>query len=88
MRNKQHVVEMEGWKYGSMEAWKDSRIAGWKDGSAGGMEGWDGPSRPPYFHKASLSEASHILVTHWELIHLDSAQPYWRCSIPSSLIKI
>ena len=31
-----------------MEAWKDSRIEGWKDGSAGGMEGWDGPSRPPY----------------------------------------
>ena len=36
------------WKDGSMEAWKDSRIEGWKDGSPRGMEGWDGPSRPPY----------------------------------------
>ena len=45
-----------------MEAWKDSRIEGWKDGSAGGMEGWDGPSRPPYIR------ATPLLVTRTYVI--------------------
>ena len=45
MRNKLKCI----WKDGSMEAWKDSRIEGWKDGSPRGMEGWDGPSQPPYY---------------------------------------
>ena len=29
-------------------------MEGWKDGSAGGMEGWDGPSQPPYLCASPL----------------------------------
>ena len=45
-----------------MEAWKDSRIEGWKDGSAGGMEGWDGPSRPPYVYGAGNIFSTYVRV--------------------------
>ena len=41
------VVRMRNKLDESMEAWKDSRIEGWKDESPRGIEGWDGPSRPP-----------------------------------------